>query len=158
MCACILSHLSHVQLFATLWTIVHQVPLSMGFSKWEYWSGLPCPPPGDPPNPGDPTHDSCISCTGGRVLYCQCNRMLILESETVFKSLKRTKLFITELAGESTLADLAAAMILSELLKKIIQVKHYLQEILTVISLFWSILFSKLKVWMCVCVCVRLCL
>ena len=60
----------------------------------------------------------------------------ILESENVFKSLKRTKLYITELAGESTLADLAAAMILSELLKKIIQVKHYLQEILTVISLF----------------------
>ena len=60
----------------------------------------------------------------------------ILESENVFKNLKRTKLFITELAGESTLADLATAVILSELLKKIIQVKHYLQGILTLISLF----------------------
>ena len=49
---CMLSHFSRVQLFATLWTITHQVPLSMGFSRQEYWSGLPCPPPGDLPNPG----------------------------------------------------------------------------------------------------------
>ena len=33
-------------------TVAHQAPLSMGFSKQEYWSGLPCPPPGDFPNPG----------------------------------------------------------------------------------------------------------
>ena len=47
-----LSHFSHVRLFVTLWTIAHQVPLSMGFSRQEYWSGLPCPPPGDLPQPG----------------------------------------------------------------------------------------------------------
>ena len=44
-------HLSHVQLFATPWTIAHQPPLCMGFSRQEYWSGLPFPPPGDLPNP-----------------------------------------------------------------------------------------------------------
>jgi len=44
---CALSCFSCVQLFATLWTIVHQTPLSMGFSRQEYWSGLPGPPPGD---------------------------------------------------------------------------------------------------------------
>ena len=43
----LLSHFSHVQLFATLWTTAHQAPLSMGFSRQEYWSGLPFPPPGD---------------------------------------------------------------------------------------------------------------
>ena len=43
---------SHVRLFATLWTIAHQAPLSMGFSGQEYWSGLPFPSPGDLPNPG----------------------------------------------------------------------------------------------------------
>ena len=43
---CMLSCLSHVQLFATLWTMAHQAPLSMGFSKQEYWNGLPCSPPG----------------------------------------------------------------------------------------------------------------
>ena len=38
------------------WTIAHQLPLSMGFSRQEYWSGLPCPPPGDPPDLGvEPT-------------------------------------------------------------------------------------------------------
>ena len=37
--------LSHVQLFAVLWTVAHQAPLSMGFSRQEYWSGLPFPPP-----------------------------------------------------------------------------------------------------------------
>ena len=50
--ACVLSHFSHVQLFATLWTAASQAPLSMGFSKQEYWSGLPCPPPWALPNSG----------------------------------------------------------------------------------------------------------
>ena len=40
------------RLFATLWSVARQAPLSMGFSRQEYWSGLPCPPPGDLPNPG----------------------------------------------------------------------------------------------------------
>ena len=43
--------LKHVQLFATSWTVAHQSPLSMEFSRQEYWSGLPCPPPGDLPDP-----------------------------------------------------------------------------------------------------------
>ena len=43
--------LSRAQLLATLWTVVHQAPLSMGFSRQEYWSGLPCPPPGNFPDP-----------------------------------------------------------------------------------------------------------
>ena len=44
--------LSHVQLFVTSWTVAHQAPLSMGFSRQEHWSGLPFPSPGDLPNPG----------------------------------------------------------------------------------------------------------
>ena len=44
--------LSRVWLFATLWTVAYQVPLLMGFSSQEYWSGLPFPSPGDLPNPG----------------------------------------------------------------------------------------------------------
>ena len=47
-----LSPFSRVQLFATPWTVARQAPLSIGFSRQEYWSGLPCPPPGDLPNPG----------------------------------------------------------------------------------------------------------
>ena len=44
--------LSCVRLFATPWTIAHQAPPSMGFSRQEYWSGLPFPSPGDLPDPG----------------------------------------------------------------------------------------------------------
>ena len=40
--ACMLRYFSHVQLFVTLWTLAHQATLSMGFSRQEYWSGLPC--------------------------------------------------------------------------------------------------------------------
>ena len=46
-----LSCFSHVQLCDTLWTVAHQAPLSMGFSRQESWSGLPFPPPGDLPDP-----------------------------------------------------------------------------------------------------------
>ena len=44
--------LSHVQLFATPWTVVYQAPPSMGFSRQEYWSGLPFPSPRGLPDPG----------------------------------------------------------------------------------------------------------
>ena len=47
-----LSHFSRVQLSEILWTMALQAPLSMGFSRQEYWSGLLCPPPGDLPDPG----------------------------------------------------------------------------------------------------------
>ena len=50
--ACMLSRFSRVQLFATLWTAASQARLSMGFSRQEYWSGLPFPPPGSLPDPG----------------------------------------------------------------------------------------------------------
>ena len=52
MCACVLSRFSLVQLYVTLWTVALQAPQSMGFSRQEYRSGLPCPLPGDLPNPG----------------------------------------------------------------------------------------------------------
>ena len=48
----LLSHFSHVQLFVTLLTVAHQAPLSMGYSKQEYWSVLSCSPPGAPLHPG----------------------------------------------------------------------------------------------------------
>ena len=52
-CVCVRTQLlSLVRLFATPWTVVHQAPLFMGFSRQEYWSGLPFPFPGDLPDPG----------------------------------------------------------------------------------------------------------
>ena len=61
-----LSCFSCVQLSVTPWTIAHQAPLSMGFSRQEYWSGLPCPPPVDLPNPGiEPTSFMFLALAGG---------------------------------------------------------------------------------------------
>ena len=52
-CVCVCAHsVTQSYLFMTTWTIAHQAPLSVGFPRQEYWSGLPFPPPGDLPNPG----------------------------------------------------------------------------------------------------------
>ena len=65
---------SRVWLSMTPWTVACQVPLSMGFSRWEYLSGLPCPPPMGhgraSSQPRGETHDSCIPCTAGRFFVC----------------------------------------------------------------------------------------
>ena len=64
--ACMLNHFILVQLFVTLWTEAHQLSLSMGFSRQEYWSGLPCPRSGR----SFPSRDrTCISCIGRQLLY-----------------------------------------------------------------------------------------
>ena len=62
--------LSHVQLFATLWTIAHQAPLSIEFSRQEYWSGLPFPPLGYFSQTRDPICVSWVFCIGRWILYC----------------------------------------------------------------------------------------
>ena len=59
MACCVLNHFSHVQFFVTLWAVAHQAPLSMGFSRQDYWSGLPLPPPGGLPDPG--TEPTCVT-------------------------------------------------------------------------------------------------
>ena len=51
-CTRMLSRFSRVRLFVTIWTTAHRAPLSMGFSRLEYWSELPCPSPGDLPDAG----------------------------------------------------------------------------------------------------------
>ena len=64
LCMCAKSF-SHVQLFVILWTISCQVPLSMGFSRQEYWSGSLCPPPGDLSDPGvEPSSLKCPALAG----------------------------------------------------------------------------------------------
>ena len=66
---CMLNCFSRVQLFATLWTLVHQAPLFRGFSRQEYWSGLPYPSPGESSWPRDRTHIIYTSCIGRQILY-----------------------------------------------------------------------------------------
>ena len=61
----VLNRFSHVRLFATLWTVAHQAPLSMGFSRQEFWSGLPCLFQGIFLTQGL----TYVSCIGRQVLY-----------------------------------------------------------------------------------------
>ena len=65
--------LSRVQLFVTPWTEAHQAPPSMGFSRQEYWSGLPFPSPGGLPNPGietrSPTLEADALTSGSSLLW-----------------------------------------------------------------------------------------
>ena len=72
---CMLNRSSRVRLFATLRTVAHQAPLSLGFSRQEHWSGLSFPSSGINPQPRDQTQVSYISCAGmGRqVLSHQCH-------------------------------------------------------------------------------------
>ena len=67
--ACMLNPFNRLQLFAVLLTIACQAPPSMGFSRQECWSGLPCSPPGDLLDSGITPTSLCVSCIGRRVLY-----------------------------------------------------------------------------------------
>ena len=63
--SCVLSHFSCVRLFVTIWTGAHQAPLSMGFSRQEYWSGLPFSPAGDLPDSEiEPMSHTCPALAG----------------------------------------------------------------------------------------------
>ena len=91
------AYFSHVLLFATLWTVARQAPLSMGFSRQEYWNGLPCPLPRDLPNPG--TKPMCLTstCTGTQVVYHQHHQespqiMWIFHQKPTKKKLKLERL------------------------------------------------------------------
>ena len=60
-CVCVCTRSVMSEYFVTAWTIAHQAPLSMGFPRHEWWSGLPCPSPGDLPNPGIKTASPALA-------------------------------------------------------------------------------------------------
>ena len=76
-CVCVLSRL---QLFATSWTVAHQAPLSMGFSRQEDWSGLPCPPPRDLPDPG---WNPCLLCLLCHLLHRKAWQLQSMGSQSI---------------------------------------------------------------------------
>ena len=83
-----LSHFSRVQLCATLWTVARQAPLSVGFSRQEYWSGLSCPPPGDLPDPGIERRSLKSSALGGKFFTTSRPSLLILLTFFLFFAFK----------------------------------------------------------------------
>ena len=73
-CVFMLSHFSHIWVFATPWPVAHQTPLSMEFSRQEYWSGLPCPPPGALPDPGMELVSPMSPALSGRIFTAHTTR------------------------------------------------------------------------------------
>ena len=96
-----LSHFSDVWFFSTLWTVACQPPVSMGFSRQEYWSGLPCPPPGDLPDLGiKPTPLMSLALAGGFFITSATWEALILEYSGSLSSLyKNFKVEETDYSG-----------------------------------------------------------
>ena len=87
--------LSHFQLFATPWTVACQTPLFMGFSRQEFWSGLPFPPPGDLPNPGiEPISPASPVLQVNSLLQIQWGSPFLNKFSSV-QSLSRVQLFAT---------------------------------------------------------------
>ena len=78
--------LSRVLLFVTLWTVAQQATLSMGFSKQEYWSGLPILYSRGSSQSRDRTHVSCVSCIGRRIPYhcATLLQMILLQDPCAF--------------------------------------------------------------------------
>ena len=88
--------LSHVQLFVIPQTVACQAPLSMSFSRQEYWSGLPCPPPGDLPHPGmEPVSLTSFALAGGFFTTSATWEASLLVRKVKVKSLSHVPLFAT---------------------------------------------------------------
>ena len=94
-CVCVFM-CSVVQLCLTLWQTLCHAPLSMKFSRQECWSGLPFPPPGDLPNPGQ-TRVSYVFCVGGQILY----HVGIIYNKLMFIVKYKLMFILTDIFGES---------------------------------------------------------
>ena len=149
----------------TLWTIAHQAPLSIGFSRQEYWSGLPCPPPGDLPNPGIDRSpalqaDSLPSEPRGKPnylhyllsfsqSYARCLHLLILVVLPWQESLHRTFHFYCEMKALwwrkiHAIADYVLGPVLSPLLIHPLD-SHQTQMVLLIPNLLTRKLGEKLR-------------
>ena len=102
LCAVHAKSLSHVRFFVTLWTLAHQAPLSMGFSRQEYWSGWPCPPPGDLPDPGlEPESLMSPASTGGfSITSTTWEALYQLKGPQSFQPLEMGALMLRKLAAD----------------------------------------------------------
>ena len=87
-CACVLNRFCYVQLFATLWILAFQAPLSQGFSRQNYWSRLPCPPPGVLPHPGIELISLTSPALAGRFFPTSATWEAQAESGNTYKSQK----------------------------------------------------------------------
>ena len=87
---CRISRFGHVWLFVMLWTVAHQVPLSMGFSRQEYWRGLLLPPPGDLPHPGIKPSSLVSPALAGRFFTTSATWEVLYESQFSLRKMRLT--------------------------------------------------------------------
>ena len=109
---CMLSHFSRVRLFATPWTVAWQAPLSMGFSRQEYWSGLPCPS-GDLPDPGIEPVSFRSPALAGRFFTTSATAVPVFNPSTasfVNKALRNTVMVILYTLPKTSLVLLTAEL------------------------------------------------
>ena len=95
---CLLSRFSHVRLFVTPRTVAHRAPLSVGFSRQEYWNRLLCPPPGDLPDPGIKPAFLMTLGLAGQFFTTSATWEALLKASVQFSSvqlLNRVQLFVT---------------------------------------------------------------
>ena len=128
---CMHTKSSHVLLFATSWTVACQAPLSMGFSRQEYSSGLPFPPPGDLPDPGIKPTSLAPSAFAGR----------FFTTEPPQKPTREICRLLTELTCQLVTGSLVCGT--KELL-------CHLQILLALLTQYWNALFqciSSIRLW-----------
>ena len=87
---CTISCFGHVWLFVTLWTVAYQVPLSMGFSRQEYWRGLLFPPPGDLPHLGIKPSSLMSPALAGRFFTTSAIWEVLYESQFSLRKMRLT--------------------------------------------------------------------
>ena len=99
----VLRHFSRVQLSVTPWTVAHQAPLSMGFSRQDYQCGLPCPPPGDLPDPGvEPVSPVSPALAGGFfTTRATCETLSNFQKTFSYKRIQ----YVSHFAEEKTQGD-----------------------------------------------------
>ena len=96
---CVCSATSDLSNSATPWTVAHQAPLSMGFSRQEYWRGLPCPPPWDLPNPGIEPRSLMSPALAGQFFTTSATGEALYMHISSVQSLSRVQLFATPWAA-----------------------------------------------------------
>ena len=103
-----LSCFSHVRLFVTLWTVARQAPLSMGFSRQEYWSGLPCPRPGDLPDPGTESTSLMSPTLAGGFFITSSTWRALLSNLYEMNGLETWSVLFTSRGGENAFTSVVS--------------------------------------------------
>ena len=151
-----LSLFSLVSLFATLWTVARQAPLSVGFSRQEYWSGLPCLPPRDFPNPGI-QHESLSPALIGKVFATSTTWEAQNESDAELRVLllvEKPKDILQSCAAQGTVNSPAECIVRTvKMAVPLLSLRHQLEHLTDLLTALpqaqLMLVVIKEAVWAC---------